>query len=368
MPRQGTGIPTPEAFARALQGTPMYSEASAIYNTALRNGVNPAFVSGLAGAESNYGQAGFARGKKNPYGYGVFSGGPNSGYSSYAEATDAMTKGLRGNLYYGAGKRSIKDVMGTYTPATRNPGNQHISNITSLGAKTGGDASQVFVDTDGSVVDSQTGQTVTTETPAGADVASVMNQPDMGVTVAQALSSHDETGAREEGALFKGVMQGAMAAQMAVKNFTGLEADPAEGQGFTAGLADALSGNEGTVVEAAHRQLGTPYSWGGGTPSGPSGGFGRGAGTVGFDCSSLVQYAWAKAGVKLPRTTWEQIKVGQAIPNIQHAKPGDLLFPNSGHVQMYIGNGKVIEAPQTGGYVQIVGLRDNYIAIRRPGG
>ncbi len=121
-----------------------------------------------------------------------------------------------------------------------------------------------------------------------------------------------------------------------------------------------------TAIQAASQRIGTPYSWGGGTPSGPGRGFGRGANTVGFDCSSLVQYAWAKAGVKLPRTTYEQIKVGTAVPNISQARPGDLLFPHAGPVQMYLGNGKAIEAPFTGGRVRIVPVQSKYLAIRRP--
>ena len=122
-------VPSLANFRKSLKGTPMYGEAAAIYNVAMRNGINPAFVSGLAKAESSYGTAGFARGKKNPYGYGVFSGGPNNGYGSYADATEAMTKGLRGNLYYGAGKRSIQDVMNTYSPPSSNNTGQHIQNI-----------------------------------------------------------------------------------------------------------------------------------------------------------------------------------------------------------------------------------------------
>jgi len=125
--------------------------------------------------------------------------------------------------------------------------------------------------------------------------------------------------------------------------------------------------SDSQVINAAKGVLGTPYSWGGGTPSGAGRGFGRGANTVGFDCSSLVQYAWAKVGVKLPRTTYDQIKTGTAVSSINQAQPGDLLFPSTGHVQMYVGNGKVIEAPRTGGHVQIVPARSSYIAIRRPG-
>lgn len=131
-------------------------------------------------------------------------------------------------------------------------------------------------------------------------------------------------------------------------------------------IGAAADASSAQVINAAKGALGTPYSWGGGTPSGPTKGFGRGANTVGFDCSSLVQMAWAKAGVQLPRTTYEQIKVGQAVPNLAQARPGDLLFPSTGHVQMYLGDGKVIEAPRTGGKVQIVPARSKYIAIRRP--
>ena len=121
------------------------------------------------------------------------------------------------------------------------------------------------------------------------------------------------------------------------------------------------------VVAAAERWLGTPYSWGGGGPSGPGYGIAQGRNTKGFDCSSLIQYAWAKQGVKLPRTTYGQIRAGSAVGSLSQARPGDLLFPSRGHVQMFIGNGKVIESPHTGAQVRLGTVRDHYIAIRRPG-
>lgn len=132
---------------------------------------------------------------------------------------------------------------------------------------------------------------------------------------------------------------------------------------------DFATGAANGVIDAAKKMLGTPYSWGGGTPAGPGYGFAQGRGIKGFDCSSLVQYAWAKAGVKLPRTTYGQIKAGTAVRNLSQLRPGDLLFPHRGHVQMYIGNGQVIESPRTGLSVRIVPLaKRNYVAIRRPGG
>lgn len=349
-------IPSLAQFRKTLQGTPMYGEAQGIYNTALKNGVNPAFVAGLAGAESSFGTAGYARGTKNPYGYGVYL---NKRYPTYTAATDAMTKSLSGSLYKGAGLRSIEQVISRYSPSS--DGNnvpKHISNIKSLGGRTGGDASQVFVDSQGAL---RVGNEVVSSTPE-----ETATQAQTADTAARSIGA--AVAGRQPGqSLFKTVFQGAIASQFAVKDFKGQTARNALMQDRTPGLVDVEGGGNTTPVEAAKQHLGVPYSWGGGTPSGPTRGFGRGANTVGFDCSSLVQYAWAKAGVKLPRVTYDQIKVGQAVPNISQAKPGDLLFPSRGHVQMYIGNGKVIEAPQTGGKVQIVGLRPNYIAIRRPG-
>jgi cell wall-associated NlpC family hydrolase len=112
----------------------------------------------------------------------------------------------------------------------------------------------------------------------------------------------------------------------------------------------------------------TWYSWGGGTPKGPGRGFAQGAPYVGFDCSSLVQFMAAKAGVKLPRTTTDQVKSGTAVNAGNRAswQPGDLIFPHSGHVQMYLGNGKIIEAPSTGKKIQITNVRSGTpYAVRR---
>lgn len=120
------------------------------------------------------------------------------------------------------------------------------------------------------------------------------------------------------------------------------------------------------VVRAAVRWLGTPYSWGGGTIYGPSRGFGPGARTVGFDCSSLVQHAWWQgARVMLPRTTYEQIKVGTSVPKGQHM-PGDLVFPHRGHVALVVNKNRLIHAPRTGVPVSYRSMYAAPIAIRRP--
>ncbi|SKO36011.1 NLP/P60 family protein [Mycobacteroides abscessus subsp. abscessus] len=115
-------------------------------------------------------------------------------------------------------------------------------------------------------------------------------------------------------------------------------------------------GRGGAALKEALTQLGVTYVYGG-TDWGK-----------GIDCSSLTQGAWARAGVHIPRTTWDQINIGVAVPRSQIAV-GDLVFPssaNGGHVQMYAGGGKVIEAPYTGASVRIVDMPSSIMAIRRP--
>jgi hypothetical protein len=96
------------------------------------------------------------------------------------------------------------------------------------------------------------------------------------------------------------------------------------------------------AVALAARYIGVPYLWGGTTPDG-------------FDCSGLVQFVYGLTGVKLPRTSQEQARIGITVPYSQ-AQPGDLLFYNYGstndHVGIYAGNGQQIDAPRPGRTVE----------------
>ncbi|MFB4317628.1 NlpC/P60 family protein [Actinomadura sp. 21ATH] len=135
------------------------------------------------------------------------------------------------------------------------------------------------------------------------------------------------------------------------------------------------SGRAGLAVRAALRWIGTPYSWGGGGPGGPSEGFGRGNGIVGFDCSSLVQHAWHKAGISIARTSQEQWRTLPHVPAGQE-QPGDLVFFTGsggsrtapGHVGLVVGRGRMIEAPRTGLRVRVatIGTRSDLVGYARP--
>jgi cell wall-associated NlpC family hydrolase len=136
--------------------------------------------------------------------------------------------------------------------------------------------------------------------------------------------------------------------------------------GTAAGLAvqgatqAATSAGAQTAISVAQRFLGTPYKWGGSSPS------------TGFDCSGLVQYAYGQAGVKLPRVAADQYNVGTPIDRNQ-LQPGDIVFfkDSSGYVHhegLYLGGGKFLHAPHTGDVVKISSLDEPYYAGQFAGG
>lgn len=110
------------------------------------------------------------------------------------------------------------------------------------------------------------------------------------------------------------------------------------------------------VIARGLAQRGTPFSWAGGNIFGPSRGHGRGEATIGFDSSGLIQYIYAGVGAKLPRSSAEQYTVGQKVTPDQ-ALAGDLIFygpQGADNVTMYLGNGTMLEAGETGVTVSAV--------------
>lgn len=113
------------------------------------------------------------------------------------------------------------------------------------------------------------------------------------------------------------------------------------------------------VIKRGGARLGTPYSWGGGKPTGPSLGVERGANTVGFDCSGFTQYSFAGVGVLIPKYSGDQFNTGRRVP-VQQAKRGDLLFWGPGgsqHVAIYLGGGKMLESGGTADKVVVSPVR-----------
>ncbi|MFI6093500.1 NlpC/P60 family protein [Streptomyces sp. NPDC051218] len=127
-----------------------------------------------------------------------------------------------------------------------------------------------------------------------------------------------------------------------------------------AAAAAPATGNAGKAVAYAHSQLGVPYQWGG---NGPADG--------GFDCSGLTKAAYAKTGISLPRTAQAQYQATTKVGAGQPLLPGDLLFygspGNLHHVGLYIGNNKMINAPNSRSVVRIEDYRwHDYYGATRP--
>jgi cell wall-associated NlpC family hydrolase len=129
-----------------------------------------------------------------------------------------------------------------------------------------------------------------------------------------------------------------------------------------------------TAIAAAKRWIGTRYAWGGGSTTGPSEGWGIDAGVIGFDCSGLTRYAYARAGIYIPRNSSAQYA---ALPKVSSSnmKAGDLVFYATNtsnpstihHVAMYLGGGMMIEAPESGLTVRITSMRwGGFIGAVRP--
>ncbi|MER5889370.1 C40 family peptidase [Streptomyces sp. NPDC001941] len=98
------------------------------------------------------------------------------------------------------------------------------------------------------------------------------------------------------------------------------------------------------AVDVALAQRGKPYVWG---ATGPGS----------FDCSGLTQYAYRRAGIRLPRVTWDQLRAGRRV-GLDSIRPGDLVFyRGAAHVGLYVGDGRIVHAPHPGAPVRTADLR-----------
>lgn len=105
------------------------------------------------------------------------------------------------------------------------------------------------------------------------------------------------------------------------------------------------------ALDFAREMVGKPYKYAGNTPAG-------------FDCSGLVNYSYGKAGVRMPRDTRSQRQSTVAV-SVRNLRQGDLLFfdqegAKASHVGLYLGDGRFVHAPSTGGKVRVDSLKANF--------
>ncbi|MGW3495144.1 NlpC/P60 family protein [Streptomyces sp. NPDC001020] len=151
-----------------------------------------------------------------------------------------------------------------------------------------------------------------------------------------------EEAARKEAARNEAAQKEAAQKEASSSTTTGSSDSSSAGSGSTS--SDSTSSSYATkaanALAFARAQIGKPYVWG---ATGPDS----------YDCSGLTQASWRAAGVKLDRTTWDQVKQGTTV-SLANAQPGDLIFfyDDISHVGLYIGNGMMIHAPKPGAYVR----------------
>jgi cell wall-associated NlpC family hydrolase len=104
----------------------------------------------------------------------------------------------------------------------------------------------------------------------------------------------------------------------------------------------------------AVKEVGVPYRWGGASPAG-------------FDCSGLVYWVYGRLGIELPHSSYALYGQGRRVAR-SRMRPGDLLFFSGlGHVGIYIGRGRMVHAPYSGSWVQVVNLRRSSYGARLVG-
>jgi peptidoglycan DL-endopeptidase CwlO len=150
----------------------------------------------------------------------------------------------------------------------------------------------------------------------------------------------------------------AQQAQVAADTIGGTTSGTAASGGQPGSTPMAYTGPTGTqadkAVAFAYAQLGKPYVYG---ATGPDS----------YDCSGLVQAAWAAAGVAIPRTTFEDWDDLPHIP-VSAMVPGDLIiYDGEGHVAIYVGDGYIIDAPHTGAYVERVPYDESWYVDNEDG-
>ena len=126
-----------------------------------------------------------------------------------------------------------------------------------------------------------------------------------------------------------------------------------------AGTAPAAGGSTVTgdqVVAEARKYLGVPYLWGGTDPK------------KGLDCSGMIQLVFKNLGYDVPRVSYQQATAGTEVKGgLSNARPGDILAFGSPvhHVGIYVGGGKMIEAPRSGLNVRVIDIYEPPTAVRR---
>lgn len=362
------------------RGSPLAGLGDQIVSAGQSAGVDPRLLVAISGGETGFGTTGNATGLHNAWGYMGGPGGTLSNFSDWGSALKTIASDI-GRNYTGAGISSIPKFGAKWAPvgAANDP-----RNLNSNWVKTVGD---FYGQLGGSALTMpRSGGLPSTGAPAIPASPAAPALPSMGAPAA-VTPVKTQTYGNLAGALLGSLGKSPGAQLNAIVNTLpktiptskpGVSvAAPTHLQepGGETGAPPGTPATKGTssVVAAAMKYLGTPYSWGGGGPGGPSFGIQQGANTKGFDCSGLLEYAYAKQGVAIGGTTYEQWPRGQSVDR-KNLRPGDAVFFHMAdgypqHVGIFMGGDKFLEAPHTGANVRVSDLssRSDFVGARRYG-
>jgi peptidoglycan DL-endopeptidase CwlO len=191
-----------------------------------------------------------------------------------------------------------------------------------------------------------------------ASVSQQRQRTEQGIAQIRAQLASQKTSLNKLLASSKATLDSLTSAQQAQVTADTIGATTSSGSGQSGSAPMAYTGPTGTqadkAVAFAYAQLGKPYVYG---ATGPSS----------YDCSGLVQAAWAAAGVAIPRTTFEDWDSLPHIP-VSQMVPGDLIiYDGEGHVAIYVGNGYIIDAPHTGADVERVPYDESWYVDNEDG-
>jgi cell wall-associated NlpC family hydrolase len=181
-------------------------------------------------------------------------------------------------------------------------------------------------------------------------------QTDLNAQIAEYQAQYDKLSAQEKEAALAAAAA-AHAAESQRSTPAASRAERSEPAAPEAAEAPVVSGNSAgaIAVNAAMAKRGSPYVW-------------AAAGPNSFDCSGLVQYAYAAAGISLPHSSAAQARMGTAVSRDQ-LQPGDIIafYSPVSHVGIYIGNGQMVHAPTSGDVVKVANLdaMGSYAGARR---
>lgn len=408
MPLRTNSASAIDAYLRK-KGSPLAGLGSTFLSAGKKYGVDPRLLVAISGAETSLGQYGPSQRIKNPFGMG-----PHIQYGSYGESIMAAAKNL-GLNYIGEGRDTIPEIQQKWAPsnAENDPtglNNNWVKNVSTYYSEMGGDPDvsmelQEYLQTAADLESQYSGvgasvgasapepQRLSLSAGQEAVIDSVTRGPSQLAPLSRSLGqlgaglAARPLEARDRGSQGSGAFAGARIREQMMAKMQQTATDA--GLTFEWEDSEPLNPNAPALIQAAadymqtnpiaeeviakgKSVLGTPYSWGGGGPSGATKGIGKGANTVGFDCSGLAQYLYAQQGINLPRTTYDQIKAGRGV-KMKELMPGDLIFfgtkEDPHHEGIYIGGGQFIHAPRTGDVVKISSLtgyyKKNFVTGRR---